>query len=74
MAASRRVREILSDVYREADVLEFFREAGRKGGQIGGSLGGKAAAERMTKAQRIARAKKAAAASVKARRSKAAGK
>ena len=39
-----------------------------------GAQGGKAAAERMTKAQRIARAKKAAAASAKVRSAKAKAK
>ena len=39
----------------------------RKAVQILGAQGGKAAAKRMTKAQRVARAKKAAAASAKVR-------
>jgi hypothetical protein len=46
---------------------ETMREAFR----IVGSQGGKIAAKRMTKAQRIARAKKAAAASAKVRSAKA---
>ncbi len=41
------------------DVAEFFRDAGRRGG--------KRSLETMTKAERIARAKKAAKASAKAR-------
>jgi hypothetical protein len=49
------------------EVLEYFREVGRKGG----ALGGKAAAASMTKAERTARAKKAAAASAKVRAKKA---
>lgn len=48
------------------DVLEFFRETGRKGGKVGG----KRSLETMTPAQRKARAKKAAAASVLARKQK----
>ncbi len=48
--------------------LEYFREVGRKGG----ALGGKKAAASMTKAERTARAKKAAAASAKVRAKKAA--
>jgi len=65
--APKKVREILSEAYRNAEVKAFFVEAGRTGGQIGGSLGGKIAAERMTPVQRKARAKKAAAASAKVR-------
>jgi hypothetical protein len=45
-------------------VIEFFREQGA----IGGRIGGRRAAERMTPAQRIARAKKASAAAAAARR------
>ena len=48
------------------EMLDFFRETGRLGGQI--------AAKRMTKAQRAARAKKAAAASAKVRSKKALAK
>ena len=44
-------------------VLDYFREVGRKGG----ALGGRAAAKSMTPEERIARAKKAAAASAKVR-------
>jgi len=46
------------------------REMGRKGGKIGGKIGGKRSLETMTPEQRTARAKKAAAASVKVRASK----
>lgn len=46
---------------------EFLRESGREGGKIGGKI----AAKRMTKTQRVARAKKAAAASAKVRSKKA---
>lgn len=49
------------------EMLDFFREAGRRGGKIGG----RRAAEGMSKAERIARAKKAAAASAKVRSAKA---
>lgn len=52
------------------EAMEFFKEAGRKGGKIGGKL----AARRMTKAQRIARARKAGIASGKARGEKARAK
>jgi hypothetical protein len=41
----------------------FFKEEGRRGAKIGASKGGKAAAAKMTKQQRIDRAKKAGAAS-----------
>ena len=41
-----------------AEALEFFRKQGAKGGKIGGKIGAAA----MTKKQRTARAKKAAAA------------
>jgi hypothetical protein len=46
------------------DVLEFFREQGAKGGRIGG----RRALETMTPAERVARAKKASAAAVVARK------
>jgi hypothetical protein len=46
-----------------ADVLKFFKEQGAKGGRIGG----RRALETMTRAQRVARAKKASAAAVAAR-------
>jgi hypothetical protein len=46
----------------------------REGVRLLGAQGGKAAAERMTKAQRIARAQKAAAASAKVRSAKAKAK
>jgi hypothetical protein len=52
------------------EVSEFFREAGREGGKIGG----KRAARRMTKAERVARARKAGVASGKARSEKARAK
>lgn len=51
--------------------MEFLKASGRKGGKLGGGLGGKIAAQNMTKAQRVARAKKAAAASAKVRSRKA---
>jgi hypothetical protein len=53
-----------------SDVLEYFRKQGAKGGKIGG----KVAAASMTKAERTARAKKAAAASGLVRSKKAAKK
>lgn len=46
------------------DVLEFFRRQGARGGR----LGGKRSLETMTPEARIARAKKASTAAVKARR------
>jgi hypothetical protein len=52
------------------EVREFFRQMGKKGG----AKGGRAAAENMTKAERAARAKKAAAASAKVRSAKAKAK
>lgn len=52
------------------EVREFFRQMGKKGGAKGGKL----AAEGMTKAERTARAKKAAAASAKVRSAKAKAK
>jgi hypothetical protein len=52
------------------EMKEFFREAGRRGGKIGGKI----AAKKMTKAQRIARAKKASAAASKVRTAKAKAK
>ena len=50
------------------DVLKFFQDAGRKGGKRGGPIGGKRSLETMTSEERTARAKKAAAASAKARK------
>jgi hypothetical protein len=52
------------------DVLEFFRKQGAKGGKIGGKIGGKRSLETMTPAERVARAKKASAAAVAARKAK----
>ena len=52
----------------------YFRAIGKKGGIKGGGKGGKRSLETMTPEERIARAKKAAAASAKARRKKAKGK
>lgn len=49
-----------------SDVLEFFRKQGAKGGQIGG----KRSLETMTPEERTARAKKASAAAVAARKAK----
>ena len=49
------------------EMIEWFREQGRAGGKIGGKI----AAKKMTKAQRIARAKKASAAAAKIRSAKA---
>ena len=46
------------------DVLQFFREQGARGGRIGG----RRALETMTPAARVARAKKASAAAVAARK------
>lgn len=56
------------------DVLEFFREAGRKGGSKGGKIGGKRSLETMSPEERTARAKKAAAKSAEVRATKAAKK
>ena len=54
-----------------ADVVRFVMQTmGRRGGMIGGRI----TAQRMTKAQRVARAKKAAAASAKVRSAKAKAK
>ena len=50
-----------------AAVLKFFQEQGAKGGRIGG----KRSLETMTAEQRVARARKASRAAVKARRAKA---
>ena len=50
------------------EVLQWFREQGRRGGEIGG----KVAASNMTPEQRVERAKKASVAGVAARRKKAA--
>jgi hypothetical protein len=52
------------------EILEFFRRQGSKGGKLGGSAGGKKAAEGMTPEQRSARAKKASAAAVAARKAR----
>jgi hypothetical protein len=49
------------------EMMEFFRESGRRGGKIGGSKGGKAAAANLTGKELTARAEKAAAASAKVR-------
>jgi hypothetical protein len=50
------------------DVLDYFRKQGAKGGKIGGKM----ALEKMTSAERRARAKKAGEASGAARKAKAA--
>jgi hypothetical protein len=52
------------------EVLEYFRKQGAKGGKIGGSAGGKRSLETMTAEERSARAKKASAAAVAARKVK----
>ena len=52
------------------EVLEFFKESGRKGGKIGG----KRSLVTMTPAERTERARKAAAASAKVRTAKARAK
>jgi hypothetical protein len=52
------------------EVLEFFRKQGAKGGKIGGKIGGKRSLETMTPEERSARAKKASAAAVAARKRK----
>ena len=54
----------------EKIISAVMREMGRKGGKIGGKIGGKRSLETMTPAERTARAKKAAAASAKARMKK----
>ena len=54
---AKRVFESLTELF------EFFQTTGRQGGKV--------AAKRMTRAQRIARAKKAAKASAKVRKAKA---
>lgn len=53
------------------EVRQFLSKIGRIGGLKGGPAAGKRTADLMTPEQRIARAKKAAAASVKARRKRA---
>jgi hypothetical protein len=52
------------------DVLDYFRQQGKKGG----SIGGKTSAKNMTPAARLARAKKAGEASAAARKKKAKAK
>ncbi len=52
------------------EVLDYFRKQGAKGGKIGGKIGGKRSLETMTPEERSARAKKAASASVAARKAK----
>ncbi len=52
------------------EVLEYFRKQGAKGGKIGGKIGGKRSLETMTPEARTARAKKASAAAVAARKAK----
>ena len=52
------------------EVLEFFRKQGAKGGKIGGKIGGQRSLETMTPEERSARAKKASAAAVAARKAK----
>jgi hypothetical protein len=52
------------------EMMEFFKESGRRGGLIGGKI----AAKQMTKAQRVERARKASAAAAKARSAKAKAK
>jgi hypothetical protein len=52
------------------EVLEYFRKQGAKGGKIGGKIGGKRSLETMTPEERSARAKKASAAAVAARKAK----
>jgi hypothetical protein len=54
-----------------AAVSEYFSQLGKKYGSAAGKIGGKRSLETMTKAERIARAKKAAAASAKVRAKKA---
>jgi hypothetical protein len=51
-------------------ISAVMREMGRKGGKKGGPIGGKRSLETMTPEERTARAKKAAAASAKARAKK----
>lgn len=50
------------------EVLDYFRKQGAKGGKIGGKIGGKRSLETMTPEERTARAKKASAAAVAARK------
>ena len=52
------------------EVLEFFRKQGAKGGKIGGKIGGKRSLDTMTSEERVARARKASAAAVAARKAK----
>ena len=52
------------------EILEFFSKQGAKGGKIGGRIGGKRSLETMTPEERTARAKKASAAAVAARKAK----
>lgn len=51
-------------------ISEVMREMGRRGGLKGGKAGGKASLQKMSAEARIARAKKAAAASAKVRQKK----
>jgi len=51
-------------------ISAVMQEMGRKGGLIGGKIGGKRSLQTMTRAERTARAKKAAAASARVRRKK----
>jgi hypothetical protein len=52
------------------EILEWFREQEAKGGKLGGSAGGKASAAKLTKKERVARAKEASIAAVVARKAK----
>ena len=53
-----------------SEVLDYFRQQGKKGG----SIGGKTSAKNMTSAERAARARKAGEASAAARKKKAKAK
>ena len=53
------------------EVSEYFRQLGKAHGSAAGKIGGKRSLETMTAAERIARAKKAAAASAAVRAKKA---
>lgn len=57
-----------------AELMEFFKEAGRKGGKIGGKIGGKRRAENLSAKELSAIGKLGAAASAIARRKRAKAK
>lgn len=56
------------------EMMLAFKEYGRQGGKLGGAKGGKARAKKLSRARRVAIAKKAAAASAAVRTKNAAAK